>query len=91
MLVRKTEEPVVTEQNGSTPRTPFDTGNQLFAEVPAELTTTVVNGPGGQRLAVTIRTASTTLTVLLEKDWASRWRDQFASAVASMNGLILPP
>jgi hypothetical protein len=70
--------------------TPFDAGNRLLDEVPAELTTTIMNGPGGQRLAVTVRTPSTTVTVLLAKDWAERWRDQIASAIASMSGLILP-
>lgn len=79
------------EQNGSSQRTPFDTGNPLLDEVPAELTTAVMNGPAGQKMAVTVRTASTTLTVLLPKDVAEKWRDQFTSALSSMSGLILPP
>jgi hypothetical protein len=38
---------------------PVDPGNQLLSEVPALLTTAIVNTPQGQRLAATIRTAST--------------------------------
>ena len=78
-------------QNGNGQRTPFDTGNPLLDEVPAELTTAVMNGPAGQKVAVTVRTASTTLTLLLPKDTAEKWRDQLSTTIGSMSGLILPP
>lgn len=44
---------------------PVDLGNQLLGETPAQLATALLDTPAGQRLALTIRTASTTLTVLL--------------------------
>lgn len=69
---------------------PLDTGNQLLSEVPAIFACTPVNGPGGQRLALTIRTQSTTLTVLLARDDAGRWRDVLTEAIGKMNGLIVP-
>ena len=72
------------------PVPPIDTGNQLLSEVPATFSATPVNGPGGQRLALTIRTASTTLTILLIKDDAGRWRDVMTEGIGKMSGLIVP-
>jgi hypothetical protein len=69
---------------------PFDMGNRLVSEVPAELTTALVNTPGGQRMALTLRTTSATVTVFLTKDVGEVWRDQIAAALSSMSGLILP-
>lgn len=69
---------------------PVDPGNPLLAEAPATFQCTPVNGPGGQRLAVTIRTSSTTLTVLLVRDDAGRWRDVMTEAIGKMSGLIVP-
>lgn len=71
---------------------PVDPGNQMLGEVPATFQCTPVNvQPGGQRLAFTVRTQSTTLTVLLQKDDAQRWRDVLSEAIGRMNGLIVPP
>jgi hypothetical protein len=78
---------------------PVDTGNQLLGETPAQLTTTLVETPAGQRLALTIRTPSTTLTVLLQgtdaKTWASALtRDASAmssSGLVIANGAMTPP
>lgn len=72
------------------PMPPVDTGNPMLSEVPASFQCTPVNGPGGQRLALTIRTQSTTLTVLLVKDDAARWRDVMTEAISKMSGLIVP-
>lgn len=58
------------------PATPFDTGNAILGEQPAQLVTALVQTPGGQRLATTIRTPSATVTVFLAgadaKTWAAR-------------------
>jgi hypothetical protein len=35
---------------------PVDSGNQLLAETPAQLTVALVGTPDGQRMALTIRT-----------------------------------
>jgi len=80
----------MTEQQAVPPMPPVDPGNHLLSEVPATFSCTPVNGPGGQRLALTIRTQSTTLTVLLVKDDAKRWRDVMTEAIGKMSGLIVP-
>lgn len=69
---------------------PFDIGNPLLAESPAVLTTSVVNGPGGQRLALTVRTPAATVTVFLAKGDADKWADNIRNEAAKMSGLIVP-
>ena len=64
---------------------PFDIGNELLAEVAAQFTTAIVDVPGGQRLALTIRTASTTLTVMLQGTDAKNWAAQLTMAAAQMS------
>lgn len=85
--------PVDQQQgNAAPPMPPVDPGNAMLGEVPATFQCTPVNvQPGGQRLALTIRTQSTTLTVLLARDDAGRWRDVLSEAIGRMNGLIVPP
>lgn len=70
---------------------PVDPGNQLLAEVPAQLTMAVLGTPQGQRLALTIRTASTTLTVMLAGPDARNWAQMITRAAESMSaaGLIV--
>lgn len=78
--------------NGKTPAAPvFDVGNILLSDGPAQLTTAPVSTPGGQRLAVTVRTGSTTVTVFLAKDDVKNWRDQLSTEHGKMTGLIIPP
>ena len=81
----------MTAPNGTQPVAPppLDTGNQLLGETPANLTTAVVNTPAGQRMALTVRTASTTLTLFLAKDDAGIWGEQIKAAASGMSGLIL--
>jgi hypothetical protein len=67
-----------------------DPGNPFIGEYPAMLSAQPVPTPGGQRLAVTMRVGSGTLTALLAKDDAERWRDVLSQETARMNGLILP-
>lgn len=70
---------------------PVDTGNQLLAEVPALFTTAVLGTPQGQRMALTIRTATTTLTVMLQGPDARNWARQFTATAESMSvaGLVV--
>ena len=70
---------------------PVDTGNGLLSEVPAQITTALMQTPHGQRLALTIRTASTTLTVLLGAADARSWGKHITSAADQMSaaGLIV--
>lgn len=68
----------------------FDSGNPYIMDVPAMLATDLVNGPSGQKLALTLRIPNTTVTVMLAKDDAERWVDQIRGGLAKMNGLILP-
>ena len=70
---------------------PYDTANQLFGETPSQLSTALVELPAGQRLALTIRTASTTLTVLLSAADAKVWAATVSQGAGSMSssGLIV--
>lgn len=70
---------------------PVDPGNQLLSEAPALFTTAILATPQGQRLALTIRTATTTLTVLLQGPDARNWGQQLAKAAESMSvaGLVV--
>ena len=78
----------------STPQMPpFDTGNPLLGQTPASLSCALLETPAGQRLALTIRTASTTVTVLLDKEDGQEWGRSVLSTVNQMSsaGLILAP
>lgn len=79
--------PPVVEQGTAAP---FDPTNRLLSETPAEMTVGLVQTQGGQRLAVTIRTASTTVTVFPDRAVADAWRGMLATALSQMNGLIIP-
>ena len=70
---------------------PVDPGNQLLTETPAQLTTALIDTPHGQRLALTIRTTSTTVTVLLQGGDAKAWAAQLTrdSALMSTTGLVV--
>lgn len=70
---------------------PVDPGNHLLAEVPAQFTTAIIASPQGQRLALTIRTATTTLTVLLPGPDARNWAQMLTRTAESMSvaGLII--
>jgi hypothetical protein len=79
---------------------PVDTGNQLLAVTPAMLVTALLQTADGQRLGLTIRTPSTTLTVLLTKADAELWAKNLKGAadgisgsglIAAGNGHIPPP
>lgn len=77
--------------NGQAPQVPpMDPGNQLLAETPSQLTATPARGPMGPRLMVTIRTSTTTLTVLLEKPTAQDWASTINAGCSGLSGLILP-
>jgi hypothetical protein len=71
----------------STP--PVDPGNKFLSIVPCALSVSVQQTPMGQKLALTIRTVDTTLTVFLDKDEVESWEKALASGKAGMTGLIL--
>ncbi len=70
---------------------PVDQCNQLLGEVPSVMSTALIETPAGQRMALTIRTASTTLTVLLNDADAMEWASNLSSTAAKMSaaGLIV--
>lgn len=70
---------------------PYDPTNRLLTETQTEMTVSLVDTPGGQRMALTMRTASTTFTVFPDRATADTWRGMIAAGVAQMKGLILPP
>jgi hypothetical protein len=73
------------------PAAPFDAGNPLLAEQPAQLVTAVMQTPAGQRLTLTIRTPSATVTVFLPGKDAKAWAARLTQDAASMSaaGLVV--
>jgi hypothetical protein len=65
--------------------TAVDLGNALLGETPATLFLTLLPSPAGQRLALTIRTSSTTLTVLLAQPDAQAWLRSLTESVGKMS------
>jgi hypothetical protein len=61
---------------------PFDPGNSLLAESPAQLCT--ATSADGKRLVMTIRTPTTTLTVLLDKPYGLAWAKNIAEAAGNL-------
>lgn len=68
---------------------PFDRGNQLISEQPGQLLVGRAGLPQGQRLVLTIRTPTTTLTLLLSKADALAWGKQVTDEAGKMSGLIV--
>ena len=70
---------------------PVDQGNQLLGETPAQLSTALIQTGDGQRLMLTIRTPSTTLTVLLKQPDGLTWGSNIKAAADQMSrtGLIV--
>jgi hypothetical protein len=65
---------------------PVNPCNALLGETPAQLSTALVPAPGGQRMALTIRTASTTVTVLLGAADAKAWAANITRTADQMSG-----
>ena len=70
---------------------PVDPGNTLLSETPATLTTALMQTPQGQRALLTIRTASTTLSVFLGAAEAKTWASMLGATADQMStsGLIV--
>ena len=64
---------------------PVDTGNQLLAETPSQLSASLVETAAGQRLALTVRTTSATVTVLLGGKDAKEWAATLTAAAVQMS------
>jgi hypothetical protein len=70
-------------------RAPWDPANSLLAETQAQITAESVGTPDGPRTAVTVRTASTTVTVFLRKGNAIAAAEKIASEASKMPSLTL--
>jgi hypothetical protein len=70
---------------------PYDAGNPLLGGAPANIAVSLQPTPVGQLCVLTIRTASTTLTVFLAKADAETWLQTIKSEVDKMtsSGLII--
>lgn len=68
----------------------FDTGNALLSIVPSQLTVSPQQTPAGQKLAATVRTVDTTLTVFLDAAEVDNWIHALKNGRAQMTGLIVP-
>lgn len=67
----------------------MDPGNALLAGGPAQLSMSEVMTTAGKLATLTIRTASTTLTVFLEREDLKQWADTLQSAADRMGGLTV--
>lgn len=74
------------------PQLPVDPGNPLLAAQPSQIFTAIANTPVGQRLIMTLRTPSTTLTLFLDKNEAANWGAQITGESVKMSGsgLFIP-
>lgn len=63
-----------------------DAGNDLLGEGPAQITTGLIDTPAGQRMVLTIRTATTTLSVLMGSADAKGWGALISKTAATMSG-----
>lgn len=69
-----------------------DPGNPFLAPGPSALTSALVDVNGKQMLMLTVRTASTTCTVLLgSKGEADTWIKVIQESRDKMTDLVLPP
>jgi hypothetical protein len=69
------------------PSATFDAGNSLLAERPAAITTSHLAMPGHpERVCLTIRTETTTLTLLLAKADALSWAAQLKTEAGQLSG-----
>ena len=64
----------------------IDAGNNLLDQVTANLSTGTLNGPQGSKLVLTVRTASTTLTVIMDKADGLTWAQNIKNECDKMSG-----
>lgn len=79
----------------STPAPQFiDAANPLLAQVPTRMDSGTIDIPGSGKVAiVTIRTASTTLSVIMSAEELRTWSDILSRLAASMpggSGIVVP-
>lgn len=75
----------------TTETTAADPGNSLLGIVPAQLTATAVNTDAGQKVLLTIRTSSATVSVFLEPTDCENWARLILDAKAKVSPLTLAP
>jgi hypothetical protein len=74
----------------TTPPRPFvDMANPMLTQVPAQLDTGSVGTPSGKLGVLTIRTASTTLTVFLTQDDLRTWSGLLTGLADQLGGSIV--
>jgi hypothetical protein len=65
---------------------PVDEGNPILEQTAARLSTSIADGPQGERMILTIRTTSGTLTVFLNGPDAKAWAQTISSMARQMSG-----
>ena len=68
------------------PKPMADPGNEYLGPGPAELSTTKIRTPEGDRLVVTLRNTGCTATVFLARAEAVAWGKQLIAAAEDMSG-----
>jgi hypothetical protein len=70
-------------------RAPWDPANTLLQETQAQVTVQSMDTPNGPRVVLTLRTASTTMTVFLRKGNALTAAEKIASEARKLPGIML--
>lgn len=68
---------------------PYDLGNTLLSETEAQITCALIDTTTGQRMVLTVRTDSTTLSVLLSREDARKWAAVIKGVGDQMSGLVV--
>lgn len=71
------------------PQTPFDTGNPLLARAPVRLETGTLDTPDGKLGALTLRSATTTMTAFLTAEDLRTWSDLLGQLADSLSGVTV--
>ncbi|SRR6266568_9426861 len=67
-----------------------DAGNQMLSPVEARLDAGTVSTPAGVMAVITIRTASTTLTIMLGRNDLQTWLGVLNGLTGKMGGALVP-
>lgn len=66
-----------------------DAGNPLLAQVPARLETGTIDTPGGKLGILTVRTSSTTLTLMLAEADLRNWADGLTALAGQLGSSLV--
>jgi hypothetical protein len=69
----------------------YDEGNRLLEETRSELTTGQIATPHGNRLVITVRTTTATVTAVVGPEEAALWAKAIQAAADKFSDTIMAP